>query len=72
VLDAASAWLFAQFEMKLVIERISSGFELGLIDAQRVRPVQRGLTSGPSPFRMVVRKELRASPAAPGLRPLPD
>jgi hypothetical protein len=30
---------FAQFEMKLVIKRISSGFELGLIDAQRVRPV---------------------------------
>ena len=28
---------FAQFEMKLVIKRISSGFELGLIDAQRVR-----------------------------------
>jgi cytochrome P450 family 110 len=41
---------FAQFEMKLVIKRISSGFELGLIDAQRVRAVRRGLTSGPLRF----------------------
>jgi hypothetical protein len=58
--------------MKLVIKRISSAFELGLIDAQRVRPVSARARLRPSPFRMVVRKELRTSPAAAGLRPLPD
>ena len=45
---------FAQFEMKLVISSILSGFELALADSRSVRPVRRGLTSGPSPFRMVV------------------
>jgi cytochrome P450 family 110 len=46
---------FAQFEMKLVISGILSGFELALADSRCVRPVRRGLTSGPSPFRMVVK-----------------
>jgi DNA-binding NarL/FixJ family response regulator len=32
-----------------------SGFELALADSRCVRPVRRGLTSGPSPFRMVVK-----------------
>jgi cytochrome P450 len=50
---------FAQFEMKLVIKRILSSFELGLVGARRVRPVRRGLTAGPSPFRMVVVKQVR-------------
>ena len=50
---------FAQFEMKLVIKRILSKFELGLVGARRVRPVRRGLTAGPSPFRMEVRKKVR-------------
>jgi cytochrome P450 family 110 len=45
---------FAQFEMKLVISNILSGFELALADS---RPVRRGLTSGPSPFRMVVKEQ---------------
>jgi cytochrome P450 family 110 len=49
---------FAQFEMKLVIKRILSKFELALVGARRVRPVRRGLTAGPSPFRMVVREKL--------------
>jgi cytochrome P450 family 110 len=49
---------FAQFEMKLVIKKIVSKFELGLVGARRVRPVRRGLTAGPSPFRMVVREKL--------------
>ena len=52
---------FAQFEMKLVISGILSGFELALADSRSVRPVRRGLTSGPSPFRMVV-KEHRPNP----------
>jgi cytochrome P450 len=45
---------FAQFEMKLVITGILSCCELALADSRSVRPVRRGLTSGPSPFRMVV------------------
>jgi cytochrome P450 len=49
---------FAQFEMKLVIKRIVSKFELGLVDDRRVRPVRRGLTTGPSPFRMVVKRQV--------------
>ena len=46
---------FAQFEMKLVISRIVSNFELALADKRSVRPMRRGLTAGPSPVRMVVR-----------------
>jgi cytochrome P450 family 110 len=47
---------FAQFEMKLVISGILLGFELALADSRTVRPVRRGLTAGPSPFRMVVKE----------------
>jgi cytochrome P450 len=47
---------FAQFEMKLVISGILSGFELALADSRSVHPVRRGITSGPSPFRMVVKE----------------
>jgi cytochrome P450 family 110 len=46
---------FAQFEMKLVISGILSGFELALADTRSVRLVRRGVVSGPSPFRMVVK-----------------
>jgi cytochrome P450 len=46
----------AQFEMKLVISGILSNYELALADARSVRVVRRGVTSGPSPFRMVVKK----------------
>ena len=49
---------FAQFEMKLVISGILSGFKLALADSRSVRPVRRGLTSGPSPFRMVIKETL--------------
>jgi cytochrome P450 family 110 len=45
---------FAQFEMKLVISGILSCFELALANTRSVRPVRRGLTSGPSRFRMVI------------------
>jgi hypothetical protein len=33
-----------------------SGFELALADSRSVHPVRRGITSGPSPFRMVVKE----------------
>ena len=49
---------FAQFEMKLVVARILSHFELALADTGSVRPVRRGLTSGSSPVRLVVKKLL--------------
>jgi cytochrome P450 family 110 len=51
---------FAQFEMKLALSGIMSRFELALPDIHSVRPVRRGVTSGPSPFRMTV-KERRAT-----------
>jgi cytochrome P450 len=44
---------FAQFEMKLVLSGIISGFQLALADTHSVRPMRRGVTAGPSPFRMV-------------------
>ena len=53
---------FAQFEMKLVISGILLGFELALADSRSVRPVRRGLTAGPSPFRMVVKEHRPAKP----------
>jgi len=46
----------AQFEMKLVISGILSSYELALADTRSVRVVRRGVTSGPSPFRMVVKE----------------
>jgi cytochrome P450 family 110 len=58
---------FAQFEMKLVIRRILSSIELFLIDHRPVRPRRRGLTAGPTPFRMVVK-----SKAADSLAPMPS
>jgi cytochrome P450 family 110 len=47
---------FAQFEMKLVLSAILSGFDLAVADSRPVRPMRRALTSGPSPFRMVVKE----------------
>jgi len=46
---------FAQFEMKLVIGSLLSKVEFELADNRSVRPVRRGLTSGPSPVRMVLK-----------------
>ncbi len=46
---------FAQFEMKLVISRIVSTFDLALSDRCSVRPRRRGVVSGPSPIRLSVR-----------------
>ena len=49
---------FAQFEMKLVIKRILSSVELALTGNRPVRPTRRGLTTGPTPFRMVVKNKV--------------
>jgi cytochrome P450 family 110 len=51
---------FAQFEMKLVLSSILVRLELALVDRRSVRHIRRGLTSGPSPFRMVVKERLSA------------
>jgi cytochrome P450 family 110 len=50
---------FAQFEMKVVLNAILSAVELAHADARPVRLVRRGLTSGPSPFRMIVKRRTR-------------
>jgi cytochrome P450 len=47
---------FAQFEMKIVLSAILTGVELAHADTRPVRLVRRGLTSGPSPFRMIVKQ----------------
>jgi cytochrome P450 len=49
---------FAQFEMKLVISRILSSFELVFTSNRPVRLGRRGVTSGPSPFRMAIKRTL--------------
>jgi cytochrome P450 family 110 len=46
---------FAQFEMKVVLSKILSRVELSLADTRSVRPIRRGLTSGASPVRLVVK-----------------
>jgi cytochrome P450 family 110 len=51
---------FAQFEMKLVVSSILARVELALVDRRSVRHIRRGLTSGPSPFGMVVKERLSA------------
>ena len=63
-------WMaFAQFEMKVALSGILSGFELALADDGRsVRPVRRGVTAGPSPFRMVV-KACRSTPPRAAMHP---
>jgi cytochrome P450 len=55
---------FAQFEMKLVIRRILSSVELALTESRPVRPTRRGLTAGPTPFRMVVKNRVPDSLAS--------
>ena len=46
---------FAQFEMKVVLSGILSHVELALADTRAVQPVRRGLTSGASSIRLVVK-----------------
>jgi cytochrome P450 family 110 len=55
---------FAQFEMKLVISQILSNFELAFTSNRPVRLGRRGITSGPSPFRMVMTRRWSESPAS--------
>ena len=45
---------FAQFEMKVVLAKILSHFELALVDNRPAQPIRRGLTSGCSSVRLVV------------------
>lgn len=45
---------FASFEMKVVLAKILSRFELALADNRPVRPVRRGLVSGPTRVDLVV------------------
>ncbi|NJL42971.1 MAG: cytochrome P450 [Pseudanabaena sp. SU_2_4] len=45
---------FAQFEMKVVLSRILSQVEL-VTDTRSARPVRRGLTSGISPIKLLVK-----------------
>ena len=47
--------VFAQFEMKLIISRILSTFDLALPDRSPARLRRRGVVSGPSPFWLSVR-----------------
>ena len=55
---------FAQYEMKLAISDILSGFELALAGNPSVHPVRRGVTAGPSPFRMILKKRFARSGVA--------
>ncbi|MDZ7961214.1 MAG: cytochrome P450 [Aulosira sp. DedQUE10] len=50
---------FAQFEMKVVLAKILSSWELALVDDHRdVRPQRRGLVTGPNrSIQMVVKKQ---------------
>jgi cytochrome P450 len=45
---------FAQFEMKIVLAKILSRFEMALADNRPVRPLRRGLVSAPSSVRLVL------------------
>ncbi|OUL36775.1 cytochrome P450 [Nostoc sp. T09] len=49
---------FAQFEMKVVLAKILSSWELALVDHRDVRPQRRGLVTGPNrSIQMVVKKQ---------------
>jgi cytochrome P450 len=63
---------FAQFEMKLVISRILSTFELAFTSKRPVRLGRRGVTSGPSPFRMAIKRRLPAPAISGDTCPKPE
>jgi hypothetical protein len=50
--------------MKLVISKILSNFELAFTSNRPVRLGRRGVTSGPSPFRMVIKSRLTELPSS--------
>ncbi len=58
---------FASFEMKVVLAKILSRFELALADNRPVRPVRRGLVSAPSGVRLVVTGQRPQSSQMPQL-----
>jgi cytochrome P450 family 110 len=55
---------FAQFEMKLVVSEILSNFELAFTSNRPVRLGGRGVTSGPSPFRMIIARKFPKFPSS--------
>jgi cytochrome P450 family 110 len=59
---------FAQFEMKIALGTILSGVNLAQSGTGAVRVVRRGVTTGPSPFRMVVRERRSVRTGIPLLR----
>lgn len=48
---------FAPFEMKIVLGKILTRVELSLADSRPVKPVRRGLVSGPNSVRLVVNNQ---------------
>ncbi|AFZ57194.1 cytochrome P450 [Anabaena cylindrica FACHB-243] len=49
---------FAQFEMKLVLAKILSGWQLELANTRDIKPKRRGLVTGPDrPIQMVVKSQ---------------
>jgi cytochrome P450 len=52
---------FAQFEMKVVLSSILRRFELMRADGRPVRQQRRGVVSGPSSFKMMVKRKLTAN-----------
>lgn len=54
-------WL--SVEMKLVISQILSNFELTITSNRPVRLGRRGVTSGPSPFRMIITRRFPEFPS---------
>ncbi len=51
---------FAQFEMKLVLAKILSRFQLTLVDSRPIKPVRRGFTlAPPAAMRMVMTRRQR-------------
>ncbi|MGM3308362.1 cytochrome P450 [Anabaena sp. WFMT] len=52
---------FAQFEMKLVLAKILSGWQLELANTRDIKPKRRGLVTGPDrPIQMVVKSQRQA------------
>jgi cytochrome P450 family 110 len=49
---------FAQFEMRIVLTTILARLKLELIPGRPVHHSRRGLTAGPSPFKMMIKSRL--------------
>lgn len=55
---------FAQFEMKVVLSQILSQVELTLTNPDAVKPIRRGLTSGASPVKLIVKNRINSKSTA--------